>query len=399
MATRLELDENSEPVPARLDPTTASDLAALDLVEVRPSVEGPWLLVPRPNRVGAVRIGELDVVVRPKASFASILFMQGYARDPGFRPDLFDGTVDRDLWPMVAETLTRLAERALLRGVIQGYVTRDDALSLVRGRIRTADQMSRHHGLPLPLEVTFDEYDVDIPENRLLRTALVRMSHVARLPTSLRRRLLHLVGRLEGVQVLERGAQLPAWRPTRLNAAYHPALRLADVVLRQLGLATREGRQPTASFVVDMAATFEDFVTVAARESLARHALGVTTGQYRDHLDAGRRVPIRPDIVHSAGHRPVLVMDAKYKLGSGVDGYPTSDVYQMLAYCTALRLGRGYLVYAGSRAADARPTRLAIRNTDVEVITWPLDVEEAPVALLGQIDQLASVAAESIATC
>ncbi|WP_108719160.1 McrC family protein [Miniimonas sp. S16] len=399
MATRLELDENSEPVPARLDPTTASDLAALDLVEVRPGIDGSWLLVPRPNRVGAVRIGELDLVVRPKASFASILFMLGYARDPGFRPDMFDGSVDRDLWPMVATTLTRLAERALLRGVIQGYVTRDDALFLLRGRIRTADQMNRHHGLPLPLEVTFDEYDVDIPENRLLRTALVRMSHVARLPTALRRRLLHLVGRLEGVQVLERGTPLPDWRPTRLNAAYHPALRLADVVLHRLGLGTTEGGQPTASFIVDMAATFEDFVTAAVRESLVRHAAGVTTGQFRDHLDVGRRVPIRPDIVHSTGNQPVLVLDAKYKLGSGVDGYPKSDVYQMLAYCTALRLGRGYLVYAGSRAADARPTRLPIRNTDIEVITWPLDVEEAPVALLGQIDQLASVAAESIATC
>lgn len=394
-AARIELAENGEAVAADLDPATAAALADSELVEVRPSGGVGWTLVPRPNRVGAVRVGHLDVVVLPKASFASVVFMLGYARDPGFRPDQFDGTAADDLWPMVAETLARLAERALLRGVIQGYVTRDESLPLVRGRIRTADQMSRHHGLPLPLEVTFEEYDVDIPENRMLRTALTRMGRVPRLPQNLRRRLQHLAARLDAASVIAAGAPLPNWRPTRLNAVYQPALRLAELVLRRFGLTTTAGTQPVASFVVDMAAVFEDFVTTAMRESLLHTSPGVTTGQFRDHLDREHRVPIRPDIVHSIAGVPAAVFDAKYKLASESDGYPTADVYQMLAYCTALQLRSGYLVYAGSRAKGALPRGHGIRNTDVSITTWPLDVTSSPGDLLDQVREVGRVAVDS----
>lgn len=385
MTVRIELHENGAPAPASLDSATAAQPTLLDLVEVRPDGVGGWILLPRTNRVGAVRLGDVDVVVHPKAPFASLLFMLGYARDPGLRPDLFDGSAQDDLWPLVAETLVRLVDRALLRGVIQGYVTRDDSLPLLRGRIRTADQMSRHHGLPLPLEVTFDEYDVDIAENRILRTALVRMSHVARLPMGLRRRLQHLAGRLDGARVLPSGSPVPAWHPSRLNAPYQPALQVADLVLRRVGLATAAGSQPVASFIVDMAAVFEDFVTTALRESLLMVSSGVTTGQFRDHLDAAGLVSIRPDIVHSVAGSPVAVLDAKYKLGSGIGGYPTSDIYQMLAYCTALRLESGYLIYAGSRAEGAVPLKHRILNSGVSVTTWPLDVNVAPIALIAQV--------------
>ena len=393
MVTRIDLRENGDPLPAQLDTATAALLAEVKLVEVRPNGVGGGLLVPRTNRVGAARIGSIDVVVKPKAPFSSLLFMLGYAHNTGLRPDMFDGSSQDDLWPMVAETLARLAERALLHGVIQGYVTRDDSLALVRGRIRTAEQMSRRYALPLPLEVTYDEYDVDIAENQILRTALERMRHVPRLPFSLRSRLQHLSGRLGGARAITQGAPIPVWRPTRLNTMYQPALQIAELVLRQLGLATAAASQPVASFGVDMDKVFESFVTVALQESLLRISPGVTTGQFQDHLDTGSQVPIRPDIVHSITGVPTAVLDAKYKLGTDKDGYPTSDVYQMLAYCTALQVNTGYLVYAGSKSKGAAPRTRAIRHTEVAVVMWPLDVGVEPRELL---DQVAAVGATAV---
>lgn len=396
-ATRVSLAENDRD-GRRVDFTddVAVDLAALGLVEVRPERDGSWLLLPRTNRVGAVRVGAVDVVVHPKARFSSVLFMLGYARDPGFQSELIAGDASDDLWPLVAETLNRLVERALLRGVIQGYVTRDDALPLVRGRIRTADQMARHHGAPLPLEVTYDEYDADIAENRILRAALTRMQGVQRLPIVLRRRLGHLAARLTGARHLVPGAPLPPWRPSRLNAAYQPALRLSGLVLRDVGVGTGVGKQPVASFVVDMATVFEDFVTTAIRESLASLSPGgVTHGQYSDVLDIGARIPIRPDIVHTVRGEPVAVLDAKYKLATDAGGYPTADFYQMLAYCTALGLERGTLVYAGSREAGDMPTQPrehVVRRAGVVVQAWPLDVTAPPREVLAQVDRAARAA-------
>src|SRR5690606_20718588 len=111
-------------------------------------------------------------------------------------------------------------------------------------------------------------------------------------------RLTHLAGRLEGASILAGGARTPEWHPTRLNARYHSALRLSELILSKIGLGTSEGSEPVASFVVDMAATFEDFVTTALTSSFSRVSNGRTEGQHPVFLDTAGRFPIRPDIVH-----------------------------------------------------------------------------------------------------
>lgn len=389
---RIELTENDQNGQVViLTDGDATALAGVGLVKVQPDGPDRWRLVPLRNRVGAVRVGELDLVVRPKASFMSLIFMLGYARDPGFRTREIEGLSEDDLWPAVGETFARLAERALSRGVLQGYVTRDESISLLRGRLRAADQVVRRPGALLPLEVTYDEYESDIAENQILRAGLRRMLLVPRLPSGLRARLGHLAGRLDGVSLLLSGAPLPVWRPSRANVHYQPALQLAELVLRTVGLSTSAGGVPVAAFAIDMAAAFEDFVVTALRETFAvLSPRGRTEGQYPAWMDEGARVRIKPDVVHLVGGRAQMVLDAKYKIGYRGGGYPTADVYQLHAYCTALGLTRGYLLYAGSRVEGAVPTEHRVLNTEIDVVQWPLDVRVAPAELLGQVEALAT---------
>lgn len=389
---RLDLTENvPESASVVLPGDEATALAGAGLVEVLPAGPDTWLLLPIRNRVGAVRVGGLDLVVHPKARFSSVLFMLGYARDAGFAAGEVSGLTDDALWPAVAETLARLSERALLRGVLQGYTTRDDSLAVLRGRLRVGDQVALRPGRLLPLELTYDEYESDIPENQILRSALQRMMLVPRLPESLQARLGHLAARMGGVTLLLPGAPLPTWTPSRLNARYLPALRLAEMILAHVGLSTSHGGVPVASFVVDMAAVFEEFVAVALGEALGGPSLyGTTRGQYATWMDEGSRVRIRPDVVHLVDGEVRLVFDAKYKIGTGDGGYPSSDVYQVHAYCTALGLRRGYLVYAGSRAEGAAPMTHRVLNTEIDVVQWPLDVALAPDELIRQVANLAA---------
>ncbi len=379
-----ELDQAGQVHP--LDDAQAALLSATRLVDVQPLGSGHWRLAPT-GRVGAVRAGDLDVQVRPKTGISRLLFLLGYAADPGFRSDYVTASAEPDLWPALAESVVRQTERALGPGVLQGYMVVDEALPLVRGRVRVADQIARRPGLPLPLEVRYDEYSPDIPENQIIRSALRRLAAVPRLRPDLQSRLAHLDGRLDGVHVLAPRSALPEWRLTRLNSRYTAALRLAEIVLRNQSAEPGPGGVTVASFVVSMAKVFEDFVTVALQEALAARP-GHTQGQYPDFLAEQRQVPIRPDVVHLMGSRPVAVFDAKYKLEDPSSGYPNADAYQMLAYCTALQLRRGWLVYAQGGSPGVR----RIRNTPIEVIQYPLDLAAPPQDLLRQLAALAGSA-------
>jgi 5-methylcytosine-specific restriction enzyme subunit McrC len=268
--------------------------------------------------------------------------------------------------------------------VLQGYVTEEAALPLVRGRIRVADQIARRPGMLLPIEVRYDEYSPDIAENRIVRSALRRMLAVPRVPAAMRARLAHLDGRLDGVTPLVPGAPLPVWRPSRLNMRYHPALRLAELVLRHQSFEVGAGGLRVAAFVVDMAKVFEDFVATALAESWAPRP-GHTQMQHPTQLDEAGGVRMKVDVVHLVDGAPRIVADAKYKLESGSGRYPNADHYQMLAYCTALQVPVAWLVYA---SGSHGPVTRRVRNTDISIVEYPLDLSASPADLLGQIGVL-----------
>lgn len=393
MPSEIVLDElQTSADPVDLEREVAATLRDTGLVSVLPAHGGLWTVLPA-GRVGAVQVGDLLVRVKPKekVGLSWLLFLLGYAINPGFRPDDVVGEEKDDLFAALGESLTRHCERALDRGALNGYVHVEEALRTVRGRIRVGDQMTRRPGMLLPLEVSYDDFTVDIPENRILRAAVRLMMQVPRLSEGVRERLAHIDSKLDGVSALRFGAPLPEWTESRLNERYVPALRLAEIILRNMSAEAGLGRQVVASFVVNMATVFEDFVTTALREALDTYP-GETRGQYETYMDeaevgyrSGDRVRMFVDIVHLVGGVPEMVFDAKYKAASVSGAYPNADHYQMLAYCTALGVSRAWLVYAGAGEARAR----RISNTGISVVEFPLDISQAPEALLAAVQRLA----------
>jgi 5-methylcytosine-specific restriction enzyme subunit McrC len=384
-----ELDRRG--VVREMDDRRAAALVATGLVRVRRAGRGRWRLVPT-GRVGAVRIGDLDVQVEPKIGIGRLWFLLGYAATPRFRPEDAAGIPETDLWPAMGESLARMTERALAGGVLHGYVTLEEALPLVRGRVRIADQIAIRQGGSLPLEVRYDEYAVDVTENRLLRTAVRHMAGVPRLDPGVRARLAALDRRLEGVRLLRSQVELPGWQPSRLNAHYAPALRLAEIVLRCQSTETGPDGTPVASFVLSMDKLFEDFVAVALQEALAAFP-GSTRKQYPGFLDEHENIAIRPDVVHLVDGRPVAVFDAKYKLEGDTGRFTNPEAYQMLAYCTALGVRTGWLVYAHG-IGTSTPHR--IRHTSIEISHYPLDLGLPPAEILTRIATLAETTATQV---
>jgi 5-methylcytosine-specific restriction enzyme subunit McrC len=387
MTRLIALAELQSDVPINLTNLEAAALNRSDLVEARPMISGGWSVSAR-GSVGAVRIGDLDVQVRPKIGINRLVFLLGYAANPHSHPgDAAIGEA-RDVWVAVAEALARQAERALARGALQGYVTVEDSLPLLRGRIRTSDQLTRHPGSPLPLEVRFDDYTADIAENQILRTAIRTLVGLPRLPVTVRARLLRCDLQLAEATVITSVTRMPRWIKNRLNEPYHSALALSELILSRRSWDLSKGSLRVNAFVVTMATVFENFVTVALAEAWAR--LGTTVKQYPSTLDepsrsSGPPIRMKVDLVHLTAGEPDIVVDAKYKR-EHVAGYPNADYYQLLAYCAALGVRTGWLVYAeGSRP----PGHHLVRRTSIHIREQPLDLAAPPAQLLAQIARLA----------
>ena len=297
----IELDELGPPLELPLTAEEGRALAFSGVVSAVPSPYRPGIwLVDAAGKVGAARIGPVEVFIRPKVEIARLLFLLGYASHGGvWRQESVHVMSAADLIPVVAQALWRQTERAIHQGLLPGYVVVEESSQVLRGRLRESAQLYAHHGLPLPLEIRHDEFTIDIPENQILRTACERMLSVPRVDSESQRMLRRLLRDFGDVTVIPRGSPVPLWQPTRLNARYHAALRIASLVLDATSVEHETGNVAVNGFLLDMPLLFEQFITVALREAITARFGGRVEGQVRYYLDQAGQVPLRPE--HRSG--------------------------------------------------------------------------------------------------
>lgn len=381
----LTLTEGAPPQLFRLDRDVADALRDSEVASVNYTDSSRDWLVGAAGKIGVVRVGEVQVTVKPKVDIDRLVFMMGFARNPSFwLDDPVQLDPELELPEALAEAFRRLATRALEQGLLKGYRSVEETTAVMRGRIREADQIKRRFGRLIPLEVRYDDFTVDISENQILLAATLRLLRMPGLSRRTRHGLQRLRLQLVDVTLLPGGPR-PAWRASRLNTRYVPALHVAEMVLDGRSFEQRVGDVTVTGFLFSMATIFEDFVCVGLREQMRPYG-GIATLQYRTHLDVAESVRIKPDFVWSQHRVPLIVADAKYKAEKPA-GFPQADLYQLLAYCTVLGLTDGHLVYAKGQ----EPARLVeVAGSPVRIQCHTLDLTMPPAGLLDQIAALAA---------
>ena len=329
------------------------------------------------STVGAVEAGDLSVLIRPKIGIRQLVSLACYAIGKvRFRANDFDFPEERALPDALALAFTGAAQRAFSRGLLHDYRTWEEALYGVRGRIRFADQIRRRPGIPLPVEVRYDEFTDDILANQLVKAGAMRLGGMRLRSDKARRELGWVVAMLDGVSLAEFAPkEVPEVEFSRLNEHYRGVVTLARLILRHGAFEAHRGAVRASGFLMDMNQVFQEFVTVALRE-----ALGVPARLFGERsiasLDETGLIGLRPDLVWREGATYVFVGDAKYKNISDDRRVPNSDLYQLLAYTTALNLPRGLLVYAKGEVDTAEYTvRHAGKHLEVAALdlSGPLD--------------------------
>lgn len=381
--TDLHLIEGGPSVVCSLDEETGDALARSQIVTAVRLGGGEWEITPT-TKVGVAAIGGVTIWIKPKVDIARVLFLLGYAAKPGWRDDSVAMAEVTDLVPALAQAFVDQADRALEVGLLQGYNEVDDSLTVLRGRLRDQDQLRQRFGIAVPLLVRFDDHSVDIAENQLLLAATELLLRIQGVPNKTRARLRRLRQVLADVTPPVRGAPLPVWSPNRLNERYHVALWLAEVLLRRNAVDQAPGDVTVGGFLVDMAKVFEDFLTTALTDAFRPYG-GWCRAQDRHYLDVDEKILMKPDLVWYLHGAPAAVIDAKYKAEKPA-GFPDADLYQMLAYCTALQLREGHLVYAKGNAVEVAHT---VQHAGIRIHAHTLDLGTLPAALLDQVGELA----------
>ena len=378
----LQEYQRSEPLPLPVAERDAlrEHLRSLT-IEPATGTEGEYTLTPG-STVGAVDVGGLSVLIEPKIGIPQLLSLVCYVNGVKPLPEEFDFFERNALPDALALALASHARRAFSRGLVHGYRTEEEALHTVRGRIRFDEQIRRRFGMPVPVEVRYDEFTDDILANRLVKAAVRRLGGMRLRSPKARRGLGWVAGTLDNISPVEFPPRnVPEVRFDRLNEHYRGVVSLSRLVLRHSAFESGRGAVRASGFLVDMNVLFQEFVTVALRERLA-----LSGGAFGERtINKGDRVHLRPDLVWRYGSSCLFVGEAKYKRIE--DGRaPNADLYQLLAYVTALDLPGGMLIYA---QGEEEPVVHEVRYSGKRLEVAALDLSGSLEQVLDRVGGLA----------
>lgn len=302
--------------------------------------------------VGVLSAPTCRFLIQPKIPLANIFAMldpRAEVPQTGDNSAAQTGTETLEL--LVWQLARRMAER-VAAGLHRAYRERGERGTVLHGQLDLPEQLRQAPGRKDQLHGRRDEWSADLPCNQAVRATAESLLASPLLDAELRAVLRQALAGFEEVASVPLSPRL--WDMAEANplpAAYRPLLDLCRVLADGLTIGDTVGPRLAPSFLLDLERVFERHISRGIVEAFAgsrTHTVSVqvthTVAQAAlDQLD----VTMRPDVTIERDGRTVLVVDAKWKRWTG--SAETDDLYQVLAYGTALGAEGAVLVYPGKR--------------------------------------------------
>ncbi|MFZ3384870.1 MAG: hypothetical protein WA144_13185, partial [Candidatus Methanoperedens sp.] len=213
----------------------------------------------------------------------------------------------------------------------------------------------------------FDDYIADILENQIIKYVLFRLSQESyekrHLSDEIRENYYHF-DEVSNKIILPKN--FPVINYMRMNQHYEHIHELCKLILENLSISERTGRNSFSSFLLDMNKLFEKFIFRFIDDEITRNSNlnDVKIIRQEEHfLDNDRQIELIPDIVIKKNDVPLIAFDTKYKKKKEKDNI-NMDIYQVLAYCKGINVKKAVLLYP---KGELKKDRIKVKNSDIEI--------------------------------
>lgn len=371
----IELDEYEEKLLPKVSQEIAAAINQTGFISVEPTF-GEESIFRADSKIGIVRVGDIQIRVMPKFPVNNLFYLLGLHEGIKFESDSVNISESRDITNLIFESFLRNVAESTSRGLLTGYRQVEETSKVLHGRVLLGEQLKKRFGHMYPVEVTFDEFTENIPENIELNMAISKAMKFGNLTTSQHRDFRHLSRKFTEI---DSNRSDSTWTKNRLNTHYWNSLVLAELINGGKGFYEEFGGVAVSGFTVDMYRVFEKFLLRELKVRLEKHG-GVVETKYL-HLDEENRQKAQIDIMWRKDQEIKFIADAKYK-------DPASNwesaLYQVNTYATAFSLDSIHLIYA--LPVEENPLRLKGNGTLVyrHGIDLSLDISD----IRKEIDEL-----------
>lgn len=242
----------------------------------------------------------------------------------------------------------------LLQGKLKNYVTKEDNLPVLRGRLAIPQHIKHNMVHRERLYCRFDEFSEDILVNQIIRFTLKLLIPQVRsrqIKTTLNELLTHFNGIQDAPINLQSFKQL---NDNRFSLRYQPVIEQCRLFVSGMKPDILAGGMALFSLLFDMNRLFEAWVAELLKPWAHQKGWYLRTQGPREYLakrqDTGNAVfQMRPDIAFIDDKGNVeMIADTKWKLLDSNDrkfGINQADAYQLYAYAGRYSIPHVQMIY------------------------------------------------------
>ncbi len=241
-------------------------------------------------------------------------------------------------------------------GIKSSYITKEDNIAFYKGKLQVSQHIKVNMAHKERFYMQFDEYQVNRPENRLVKATLLKLQKVTNSFDNDReiRQLLTAFEFVDASVNYEKDfSMVSAGRDMK---EYALLLQWARVFLQNKSFTTFSGEKVGKALLFPMEKVFEAFVAKWIRSVFSEKSCGKLSISAQDSgyylFDNPNIFRLRPDIVIREGSgedKKTIVMDTKWKKlkpDARVNyGISQADMYQMYAYSKKYHTSEIWLLY------------------------------------------------------
>lgn len=291
------------------------------------------------------------------------------------------------------------------RGIKSDYISNEDNLSVYKGKLNVSRHITLNAAHKERFYMMFDEYQVNRPENKLIKSTLLKLLSITRNTDNAReiKQLLYSFELVEESDNYEKDFSKVSL--TRGMKEYELLIQWAKIFLLNKSFTTFSGKNTGKALLFPMEQVFEAYIAKQVKLLFENQSNGMISVSAQDSgyylFDEPRKFKLRPDIVIknalSEKHK-VVIMDTKWKRlnrnPASNYGISQADMYQMYAYSKKYHTPDIWLIYPISDEVRDLPeiSFNAIENetcsVSVNVFFVDLDSEQIEKSLTSLYDKI-----------
>ena len=358
------------------------------IIDVRKSPNDNFWNVRVKNAVGAIRLGDKQLIIQPKISLSHFSYIASLAITGGnlrmLRNNLVNLSSGTSYFEAMANAYLDLLEDVLKLELVVEYESFEDTLTYARGKIhpvRTAKNFLK--GAPR-FDCKFEEFSVDNPVNRILKAAASQIAR-SRLCQNreIQRRSSQMAFRIDGVGQM-RPSDLHA-KVGRISARHKSALKIAMEIIGGNLRILKEGNLQVSSFLQYTPGIIEQGIRQVLSKGLESWASVVKEREYA--VDGN--MSFNPDLVFidkgiaiSVDQGPadfgtkIATGDIKYKRDSK---WGKQTLNQAVTFAESMAVDTGIVVSFRGIHDEQLPSQKLKGGITIHSSTWVDDENMSPI--------------------